>query len=178
MVAGTVIDLDEQLQLREPVADGRQPRRELGVEEDRLGVGVFQQVEQFVLDIAVVDVDRHGARLEHAELGLEVFVGVVAIEANLGVGADPGPPERLGDPRGPVFVLPPCAATSPLTRARLSGTREATVSNTSAKHHFIVLPPRIRVPTAQLARRLCLAGCSHLICCRNRRRTSHDFAGA
>ena len=58
-IAGAgVVDLDQQLQLRQPVDDTADPVGERGVEDERLGVGVVEQVPELLVEVAVVDVDR------------------------------------------------------------------------------------------------------------------------
>jgi hypothetical protein len=59
------------------------------VEQEDLGVGVVEQVGELVVELAVVDVDVDGPRLEGGELRLEVLVGVEEVER------DRPPPRRL-----------------------------------------------------------------------------------
>ena len=60
----------KRVQLGQRRADRGELRRELAVEHDRAHVGVVEQVAQLVLDVAVVDVDRHRAELERGEHAL------------------------------------------------------------------------------------------------------------
>ena len=109
-IAGTgVVDLDQQLQLRQPVDDTADAVGQRGMEEQRLGVGVVEQVPELLVEVAVVDVDRHAAHLECAVLGLEVLVAVVEVERDLGLRVEAGGAERGRDPRRPRVVLGPRA---------------------------------------------------------------------
>ena len=61
----------------------RDVRPELGLEDERDEVGVVEQVAQLVDDVAVVDVDRHGARLEAAEHRLDPLGAVERVDADV-----------------------------------------------------------------------------------------------
>ena len=66
-----VVDLDPELHVRRLVADLGDLVAELAVEQQRLGVGVVEQVDELVLEVAVVHVDGDAAHLErrvHASL--------------------------------------------------------------------------------------------------------------
>jgi hypothetical protein len=77
------------------------------VEHHGLGVGVVEQIDQLVGDVAIVGVDRDEARLERREIGLEVFGGVVEIGRDLGLPAesDLQKPRRQGV--GPAVEIGP-----------------------------------------------------------------------
>ena len=124
---------DPQLHARQPAADRLHGRREGGVEHHRLGVGVVEQVDQFVGDIAVVGVDRHEAGLEGGEVGLEVFRRVVEIGRDLGLPAQPGvqQPPRQGCPNA-LSKSAQVRRRDPWIWAGRSGTASATVSQMSA----------------------------------------------
>ena len=88
------------------------------VEHQGLGVGVVEQVPQLVVEVAVVDVDRHAAHLERSVLRLEVLVAVVQVQPDLGVVARARPPctPRRGA-RHARRTAPSCASCR---RARLA----------------------------------------------------------
>ena len=100
-------DLDHQLEIRAAVADLRHTVGERDVEEKRLRIGVGEQIRQFVGQVAIVDVARHGALLERGELCLFVFEPVVEVEPDLVVVADPGGVDRGGDSGAAILKLPP-----------------------------------------------------------------------
>ena len=146
------------LQLRQPVDDSRDAVAERGVEHERLGVGVVEQVPQLLVEVAVVDVDRHAADLERGVLGLEVLVAVVEVEADLRVRAEAGGDQRRGQAGRPIVVLAPtCGVSSPCTTAAIVGIASAIDSQTVAKCISIRLrvgepPVRTRHGRPSLAR--------------------------
>ena len=77
------------------------------VEDDRLGVGVVEEVPQLVVEVAVVDVDGHAAHLEHAELRLHELVRVVHEERDLGARPETGCAQRTRHTRRTIVVLRP-----------------------------------------------------------------------
>ncbi len=105
VVPGVVGHLDQHLQRGEAVEEGGQRGGEGVVVDEGPAAGVVEQVEQLVLDVAVVDVERRHPGPEGAEHGLQVLVAVVEVDAQvvlaglvagepvpLGVGAQaPGP---------------------------------------------------------------------------------------
>ncbi len=112
-------DGDPGLHLGQAVADLLDRGRERGVEHHRLGVGVVEQVEQFVGDIAVVGVHRRQAGLEGGEVGLEVFGAVVEVGGDLGLMRQAGVQQMPGHTVGAaVEILPADDRLSP----DLSGT--------------------------------------------------------
>ena len=100
-------DLDQQLELGQAVDDVGDTVAERGVEHERLGVGVVEQVPELLVEVAVVDVDRDAAQLERGVLGLDVLVAVVQVEPDLRVRAEPGGRQRAGDACGPIVELRP-----------------------------------------------------------------------
>ena len=92
--------------LGQPLGEGR-------VEDDRRGAGVVEQVAQLLGDVAVVHVERRDPGLVGAEHRLDVLVAVVEVagevvlpalvpaeRAPLGVGAEPGADQVVGQPVG------------------------------------------------------------------------------
>jgi hypothetical protein len=63
-------------------------RRELALEDERLEIGVVEEVAELVLDVAVVDVDPHGADLENRPQRLDPLDGVVGVDADVVVRAE------------------------------------------------------------------------------------------
>ena len=78
------------------------------VEHECLGIGVVEEVPQLVVEVPVVDVDRHAANLECPVLRLEVLVPVVHVQPDLGVMTKTGRGVRGGESCGAVVVLGPC----------------------------------------------------------------------
>ncbi len=83
VVAGLVGHLDQHLEVGQPVADRGDPRRELGVVDQRAGLGVGEQVDQLLLDVAVVDVERRHPGAVAADHRLEVLVAVAQVDAEV-----------------------------------------------------------------------------------------------
>src|SRR5207248_8152676 len=82
-------------QHRQSVAYCRELRLELSVEDDGLGVGVRQQVAQFLRDVPVVDVDGNRAQLERGQHAFEVFDPVVEVQRHVVAAADAATRERV-----------------------------------------------------------------------------------
>ena len=91
----------------QPVADPFDPFGEGAVEDDRHRVGVLPQVDELVVGVPVVGVDRHQADLEAGEGGLEVLRAVVEVDGHLVLVADPGVEEPPGQVVGPAVQLTP-----------------------------------------------------------------------
>jgi hypothetical protein len=53
---------------------------------ENLRIGIFQQVFQFLLDIAVLDVDSDATSLENRETGFNIFIAVIEVKPDLAVG--------------------------------------------------------------------------------------------
>ena len=106
--ARAVVDLDQQLQLR---ADGRRTRATRSPSDEWKMIAsasaLSRRYHELVVEVAVVDVDRHAADLEHAELRLQVLVAVVQVEADLRVRPEAGGRQRAGEARGSLVVLAP-----------------------------------------------------------------------
>jgi hypothetical protein len=102
-----VVHLDPELHPGRALPHAFDAVAEARVEDERLGVGVVQQVEQLVVEVAVVDVDGHAAELHAGELGFHVLVRVPEVEADLGVAPEARTRERGGQPRRPLLVLAP-----------------------------------------------------------------------
>ena len=92
---------------------------ERAVEHQRPRAGVLQEVEKFLVDVAVVDVERCHTRLERADHGFEILVAVVEVDAKmilaglpipqlvaLGVDAESPVDEEIGEPTAAVGELP------------------------------------------------------------------------
>src|SRR5690606_41006844 len=77
--AGRPVDGDEVLQLGRLAVHGGHPRLELGVVHQHPDVGVPVEVEQLVLHVPVVDVDRDGAELERGQQPGDVLDAVAQV---------------------------------------------------------------------------------------------------
>ena len=82
IVARLVGDLQQDPEVREPVADLGQDGGEGGVVHDRGGVGVREQVFELLGHVAVVHVERGGPCLERPDHRLEVLVAVVQVDGH------------------------------------------------------------------------------------------------
>ena len=122
--AGLVAHLDPQLHLRHAIADSRERRCEPGVEHDRLRLRVAKEVDELLLDVAVVHVDRHAARLERAEHALQILVAVVEVERDvvlarlpvleggaIRMAAEPVPAQNVGQTARAIRGVPPREAS-------------------------------------------------------------------
>ena len=83
------------------------------MEDQYLGIRVLEQVEQFVIEVAVVDIDGHAARLHGRELRFEVLGAVVEVEAHLGAFAQARPGKGSRQARGAILVFAPTQAGRP-----------------------------------------------------------------
>ena len=106
------------------------------VEEERLGVGVVEEVDELLLEVPVVDVDGHRAQLERAEQAFDVLVGVVEVRRDLRVGSETGGAGRGREAGRAVVELAP-GARSPWMSAVWSGSASATDSKIDAKFQFM-----------------------------------------
>ena len=102
---GAVVDREEGSELRQRCRDRGELGCELTVEHDRARVGVVEQVAQLVLDVAVVDVDRHRAQLERGEHHFEVLDRVVEVAGDVVAGPDAALGERVGQAGRPRVLL-------------------------------------------------------------------------
>ena len=86
--------------------------------DERPGLGVVEEVDEFLLHVAVVHVERRHPGLVGAEHALEVLVAVVEVEPQvvlaglpalegvaLGVGPEPVVGEHVGEPAGALGQL-------------------------------------------------------------------------
>ena len=96
--AGAVVELEEVAQLRHAGQHRRDVRTELGLEDERDEVGVVEQVAQLLDDVAVVDVDRHRARLEAAEHRFDPLGAVERVDADVLAGQHADVAEVVRDP--------------------------------------------------------------------------------
>ena len=80
-------------------------RRELTLVDERLQVGVGQQVAQLVLDVAVVDVDPDGPQLEDGPGGLDPLDRVVGVDPDVVPRPDPLGGQVVGQLVGPRLHL-------------------------------------------------------------------------
>ena len=97
---GCVPDGDERVEVGEAGCNRVQLRRELAVEHDGAGVGVVEQVAQFFLDVAVVDVDRHRAELERGDHPFQVLHPVVQVDRHVIACADAVCCKQIGQAGG------------------------------------------------------------------------------
>ena len=79
---------------------------ELGAVDDDGGVRVVQQIDQLVVDIAVVDVDVGQPGFEAGGDALAVFGAVAQIEGDLVAGLAPPSRKRAGQVVGAAENLP------------------------------------------------------------------------
>ena len=77
------------------------------MEDQRLDVGVLEQVGELAIEIAVVHVDRNAADLDRREVRLAVFGRVVQVHPHLAVGAESRVEQRLREPRRALLVAAP-----------------------------------------------------------------------
>ena len=70
---------------------------ELGSDHERDEIGVVEDVGEFVLDIAVVDVDPHRAQLEHRPHGLDPLDAVESVDSDVVTATDPLRGEMMGE---------------------------------------------------------------------------------
>ncbi len=82
-VAGVVGHLNEHFQRRHLGANRGHARRKVRVIDDRASPRVVQQINEFLFDVPVVDVERRHSRLVTAEHAFEVFVAVEQIQREL-----------------------------------------------------------------------------------------------
>ena len=106
-MGATVVDLDDRAELGRPREHALDAVTQARVEEQHLAVGVLEQVEQLVVGVAVVDVDRDTAHLERRVLRDDVLDPVVEVERDLRIGLKAELDERLRQPGGLVVVVAP-----------------------------------------------------------------------
>ena len=96
--AGAVLDHHERLEQREALLHRGDAGPELLVVEERLEVGVAEEVLELLLDVAVVDVHRHGPHLEDRQERLDPLRGCCSRRCRCGRRARC--PGRAGGGRG------------------------------------------------------------------------------
>ncbi|MBV6508979.1 MAG: hypothetical protein JJLCMIEE_02046 [Acidimicrobiales bacterium] len=109
--AAVVVDPQPRADVGELVADALDGVGEAAVEHHRHRVGVLPQIEQLVLLVPIVGVDRNQPRFEAGEDGLHVLRAVVEVQADLVLVLSAGGEESGGDAVSPSVELLPAAAT-------------------------------------------------------------------
>lgn len=84
-------------QRRGPRQCRRHPVGELRVEDQRHQIRVPVEVDQLLLHVTVVDVDRHDPCLQAAQHGLHVLDAVVEVQSEVLAGADAAVDQVMGD---------------------------------------------------------------------------------
>ena len=100
-----VVDVDQVPEQRQRVAHGEDPGRELAVVDDRLEVGVVEEVLQLLLHVPVVHVHRHGPGLVGRQRRLDPLDAVGAVDADVVAGGDALRLEVVGELVGPGLQL-------------------------------------------------------------------------
>ena len=108
-------------------------RPELGFEDERDEVGVVEEVAQLLVDVAVVDVDRHRAGLEAAEHRLDPLGAVERVDADVLAGPDADVAEVVRDRFARSSSSRVGEAAVAGDERERSGTVSATSSNRSAR---------------------------------------------
>ncbi|MEZ5226713.1 MAG: hypothetical protein R2710_08550 [Acidimicrobiales bacterium] len=72
-----------------------------------LDIGVVEQVGEFVIEVAIVDVDRDAPIFMAAKFVSLVLGRVVQVHPDLRVRTQPGVEERLRQPSSPPLVVTP-----------------------------------------------------------------------
>lgn len=136
--------MPESVRLRQR---GRDPPGELGVEDQGREIRVPVEIDQLLLDVPVVDIDRHDPGLEAAEHGLEIFDAVVEVQAEMFAGPEAGVDEVVRDTVGRRVQFrvagkrsAPVPGCSMYTSASRSGTTSTTDSNRSARLYSTIPP--------------------------------------
>ena len=138
-----VVDPQPQPHLRQPVADALDGRRERAVEHDGRGVGVVPQVDELVVAVAVVGVDRHHRRLEAGEDAPHVGRVVGEVLRHLVLVAQPGVEQRARQSVRPTVEL------GPAHRARtVDGGRRVAAQLGADLPEVREVPPRHGVPSS------------------------------
>ena len=107
---GSVLDFDQEFHARHQLAHARHPISQRAVIDQRLDIGVIEQVSEFLVEIAVIDVDRHAAHLHRGEIGFAVLGRVVEVHADPRMRAESAFQQTLGEPRRALLVLCPGVA--------------------------------------------------------------------
>ncbi len=109
VVRAAVVDFDPDAHVRSPVAHLGHAVAQARVEEQRLGIGVVEEVDEFVFGVPVVDVHRDAAHLERRVQALEVLIAVVEVRRDLGTRLQARRAERGREAGGAVVELGPRA---------------------------------------------------------------------
>ena len=102
---GAVLDDEDMAQVGQVGQERRHQGRELALVDERLEVGVGQEIPQLVFDVAVVDVDPHGPQLEDGPGRLDPLDAVVGVDADMVPGSDALGGQMVGQPIGPGLHL-------------------------------------------------------------------------
>ena len=86
------------------------------MKDQRLNLGILQKIVQLLIQIAVVDVDRHTANLHRRKIGLGIFRRVVQIHAHFGVMAQTCINQTLCEACGAVLIVAPAYPPFPLNQ--------------------------------------------------------------
>jgi hypothetical protein len=101
-----VINLDQEMHVRKLCPHSTHARGERTVKDDHAGVRVIKQIDEFLVEVPVVDVDGHGSMLKRSVLGDEILRAVVEIESNLSALGYAGRFDRGGEASGGVIERP------------------------------------------------------------------------
>ena len=140
-----VIDPEPAAHPRDPVADALDPLHEYAVEYNGDGIGVLPQVDQLVVGVAVVGVDRDQADLVGGVAGLQVVGAVVEVESELVLFGHSGPEQPPAYVVGPLIELAPGPGVAPLDQSRrigqLVGHGLPHISEVPLAHVYLLVPP-------------------------------------
>ena len=106
---GAVVHLDVELHLGQAVAYLPDARGVRGLENHCFGIGVVEQIHQFVGLVAVVHVDWAAADLERCVLRFEILAAVVQVSAHFRINAQAVGAVHSRQPSRPVIELAPSA---------------------------------------------------------------------
>ena len=123
------------------------------MEEQRLGVGVVEEVDELLFEVAVVDVDGHRAELERAEQAFDVLVRVVEVRRDLRVGAEAGGRNAAARRAARSSSSRQVRTRSPWMSAVWSGSASPTDSKIEAKFQSTCVSPSWRRASASARRR-------------------------
>ena len=98
VLASAVVHHDEVTERRQLVPDCVQAPHELSPVQERHHVGILEQVAQLFLDVAEVDVDRYGSRLQAGDERFDVLDRVLQVHTDVLAGADAGGDQMMSEP--------------------------------------------------------------------------------
>ena len=110
MLARSVINLEEEFDLLELIANRRDARGELCLIDQGFAVAVVDDMSQFRLEIAVIDIDGADACFEGPELGLHILRRIIGIDCQLRTGLQSMVGKHLCDARCAIFIFGPAIA--------------------------------------------------------------------